>query len=84
MKKKVLIKFVITVTAVALVVFIISKINYGSKNKSNINITKRNDSYIAEDDTNNDGVRVAGEESEGSIKALPVLDIGKEIMINQL
>lgn len=84
MKKKVLIKFIITVIAVTLVIFIISNLNYGSENKSNISIKERKDSYIAEDDTNNDGVRVAGEESGDSIKVLPVPDIGKEIMINQL
>lgn len=84
MKKKGLIKFIITVTAAVLVIFVIRKLNYGSENKSNINIKERKDSYIAEEDTNNDGVRVAGEESGGSIKVLPVPDIGKEIMINQL
>ena len=90
MKKKGLIKFIITVTAVALVIFIISKLNYGSENKSNISIKERKNSYIAEEDTNNDGVRVDGEvsveggEKGSSIKVLPVPDISKEVIINQL
>lgn len=84
MKKKGLIKFIITVTAVALVIFIISKLNYGSKNKSNISIKERSGSYISEEHSNNDGVRVEAKESGDSIKVLPVPDISKEIIINQL